>query len=247
MPSQYPKLKFQTNIPVELSFPFGDCRFSDGAMPDGRQFDPSYAYRVRAKFADAQGQVTEHDLCDMRATERLQESLVNAGAGQGAVLMVCKVEGDSGKSYFNVETSVASSQPGIAVKDWNGTVLRQDSATPVAAGQVAATPPQQAPVASAAPATQSAPVAAQGGSGAPVGREALVEMNRLYFACYQEAASMFASVVENDLIEFLQVAPTAEDVRTVATTFYIDANKKGIKIGAPPTSPDSTGDDDLPF
>jgi hypothetical protein len=215
-------------------------------MPDGRQFDPSYAYRVRAKFADPQGQVTEHDLCDMRATERLQESLVNAGAGQGAVLMVCKVEGDGGKTYFDVETSVAAAQPGIAVKDWNGTVLRQDVATPVAAGQIAAAAPQQAPVASVAPATQSAPVAAQGGSGAPVGREALVGMNRLYFACYQEAASMFASVVENDLLDFLQVAPTAEDVRTVATAFYIDANKKGILIGAP-AAPDSTGDDDLPF
>ena len=53
--SQYPKIKFEQNIPVVLTFKFGDAKFSDGQMPDGRQFSPSYAHRCSVVTSNMQG------------------------------------------------------------------------------------------------------------------------------------------------------------------------------------------------
>jgi len=254
--AQYPKLRFESNIPVRVEFKFDDCRYSDGTFNDGsgRQYDPSYAYRVKADYTDPQGNPQSFDMIDMRVTERLQETLLENGAGQGAVLDVCKrLNPETQRNFFEVTPVSPSNSPGIAVKDWGGNILRQDNAVTPASGGAQ---PQGMPEGRQNQMAASKEID---------GTMAIDKMADTYQFCWETSAAMFARIKESnpDLLQFLGIEPTIESVTTVATSFFISADRQKLTVSRKATEAlaaiDGTGPsaapeggsppegDDLPF
>ena len=84
--NQTPIVKFQTNIPVMVTFPFGDFKPVDG------NYGTQYRYNV-----DVDGVRST-----IFASNTLHEKLLNLGDLKGQTIRICKVELPGGKSGWQV-------------------------------------------------------------------------------------------------------------------------------------------------
>jgi hypothetical protein len=84
-------IKFQTNIPLTLTFPFGDFREING------QYGQQFAYTVEVDG--------ERD--KLFATPLLHQELQAAGVGPGAVLTISKVEAEGNRKSWLVRPEEA--------------------------------------------------------------------------------------------------------------------------------------------
>ena len=95
-------IKFQTNIPQRLAFPFGDFKEVEG------QYGLQYMYSV-----DVDGdRAAREKLYASEALHALLQSVYPDDAMRGQLLDICKREGDKGRNYWDVESDgqlVASS------------------------------------------------------------------------------------------------------------------------------------------
>ena len=92
-------IKFQTNIPQTLSFPYGDSKEVEG------NYGPQHMYNVEANV--------ETDR--LYATPSLHDRIQEAGVGPGAVLTITKIELEGGKSGWSVTTdSPSTGSPSVS-------------------------------------------------------------------------------------------------------------------------------------
>ena len=87
-------IKFQTNIPQKLRFPFGDFKEKEG------NYGIQYQYACQPAGAGM-----EDDLDVLFATKTLHEMLIDAGLTRGSIFTICKIEKD-GRSSWTIEGGI---------------------------------------------------------------------------------------------------------------------------------------------
>jgi hypothetical protein len=87
-------IKFQTNIPQKLRFPFGDFKEKEG------NYGIQYQYACQPAGAGM-----EDDLDVLFATKILHEMLIDAGLTRGSIFTICKIEKD-GRSSWTIEGGI---------------------------------------------------------------------------------------------------------------------------------------------
>jgi len=103
-------IKFATNIPQTLAFPYGDSKEVEG------NFGPQHMYTVEVNG--------EKDR--LYASPYLHDQLVSGGVGAGSVLTITKVELEGGKAGWNISTDAPASgqAPMPAAAPTNGAAPR---------------------------------------------------------------------------------------------------------------------------
>jgi hypothetical protein len=92
-------IKFSTNIPQTLSFPYGDSKEVEG------NYGPQHMYTVEING--------EKD--KLYATPVLHDRIQEAGVGPGAVLTITKIELEGNKSGWSVTTdSPSTGSPSVS-------------------------------------------------------------------------------------------------------------------------------------
>jgi len=89
-------VKFQTNVPLTLLFPYGDF------MPVQGQYGEQYLYTV-----EIDGQRDK-----LYATPKLHQELQAAGVGPGETLTITKVEGEGNRKGWQVQPESGKGKPG---------------------------------------------------------------------------------------------------------------------------------------
>ncbi len=197
-------IKFRTNEPQTLAFPFGDYMDVNG------QYGPQFMYTV-----EASGQRDK-----LYATPSLHRQLQEAQVGPGCVLTITKIEGEGNRKEWVVEPEAeAEAVPEAEEAEWQPVAgKRNGNGQPAAAegkknGQrVERTPASPAPSASR---TGNGKPSPEGLSFAHL--EQL--MNRSLGASWEAWCA-------------LEEGPafSGEDVRAVAITLFLECARKGIVL-----------------
>tara|TARA_R110000772_G_scaffold159555_1_gene270757 strand:- start:6 stop:668 length:663 start_codon:yes stop_codon:yes gene_type:complete len=87
-------IKFQTNLPQSIRFPFGDFKEKEG------NYGIQYQYACQPAGAGM-----EDDLDVLFATKTLHEMLIDAGLTRGSIFTICKIEKD-GRSSWTIEGGI---------------------------------------------------------------------------------------------------------------------------------------------
>lgn len=158
-----PKVKFKTNIPIVMRFPFGDGKEFKSQLYD----KPEYLYTVEI----------DNEKHSLFASEKLHEMLLAAdGFGKGAVVQIAKVEAEKGNH-----------------KDWEVEVLTPGTAPAPRTAQAAPQAPASPPAPQSAPNGHSASQAPQRTANARLTfNRAADNMAEMWEACFQRAQVMLA-------------------------------------------------------
>ena len=197
-------IKFQTNTPQTLLFPFGDYMDVNG------QYGPQFMYTV-----EASGKRDK-----LYATPSLHRQLQEAQVGPGCVLTITKVEGEGNRKEWVVEPEAETEpMPEEEEAEWQPVTGKQNGNGQPAAAEGKKNG-QRAEHSPAAP----APSASGNGNGKP-SPEGLsfasleLAMNRSLRASWEAWCA-------------LEEGPafSGEDVRAVAITLFLECARKGIVL-----------------
>ena len=195
-------IKFVNCLPVKLYFPFGDALEVKG------QYGMQHLYTVERDG--------ERD--KLYASRALHQKLQAAGMGPGSVFSISKMEGEGGRSYWEVESDGPNGKPQPVVTDPGPDLAPEPEPT----------------VALADPAVPSGPPVPSG-NGDPVAEHpSFVTLQRAMFTCLQ--ASLAAWTATDRERQF-----KSEDVRAVGITLFLECARKGISLEP------VAREDDLPF
>ena len=219
-------IKFQTNIPQRLAFPFGDFKEVEG------QYGLQYMYSV-----DLDGdRAAREKLYASEALHILLQSVYPDDAMRGQLLDICKREGDKGRNYWDVECDgvlVASSLEAIAPAPAPAPA-RPAAAPRPAAPKPTATPavPATAPVRPTPP-PEAAP-AAPGALPHPITKPSYTNLLHLLNTCATDSVAIWADLLGPNVAE-----PAV--IQATAATLFIQACHNNIILptGIPrkPTAP----------
>lgn len=215
------KLNILTNVPVMVEFTRDDVKWSNHP-----EYGQSYSHLVNAI---PQGGARE-DGMSLRATPLLQAKLVEAGCGKGAVAEITKKEVPQ-KGHTKTEwVVVIKRQPqvvGWTVKDWDGNTITPGDNPP--AGPVG-NPKLDPKIEQVAKAFDGV---VEKGFG-PKPTTSLKELKDLYMECVVEAnlvmLALPAALVPPTEANALELTHLIKDL---ATSLFIEANKRGIKATPP--------------
>ena len=212
------KITLMTNVPTLLEFKRDDVKFSSHP-----EYGDSYSHLVNAI---TQGVRTDGG--SLRATPILHNKMVEAGAGKGGVVEVTKVEVPSPKGKPRTEWVVVlkrQGERGWAVKDWDGNAV--NAVNPTTPGL----DPKVAQILDVFDAEISqnfdTPVTTPAAFGPATPPPTLASLAALYAECLalaHEIVKVNLSGTDMDC--------SLERTKDVATTFFIEANRKGIKATA---------------
>lgn len=233
------KITIPTNIAVHLEFLRDDCKYS--VHP---QYGESYSLYCNAINSVTN---TRTDKGTLRATPKLYEAILATGAGKTAVVTVTKHETAGNKIEWLVNLVRPCSLPGFKVEAWEPN------------GPLPGSAPAQAQ-APAAPANGSDPfggaVTPPADSTRPTGFQPrpTMTLDDLYHL-YRQCAIRGVAIAEHLFGQEVE----ASVVKDISTTFFIEANKRGItgkevpevaevaEVAEPVVAFGSTGNDDIPF
>ena len=196
------KMQFIGGMAQNMIFPFGDAKEATNNFGS-----VDYQYTVGAVVRNPAGQIVE--IPDRRlplfASATLHRKLQETGGmGAGAVFTIRR-DGEGTETRWAVKCHVQGTPvaPPVAAE-----------ADPFGGADPFATPTPQAP---APPVAQATP--------APSGGEAFAAQQYLYNQCFEAAAAFWAARADQ-----APQPPTTEDFRSVATTLFIECNRKGIVL-----------------
>jgi hypothetical protein len=193
-------LKIEAGQTFHLLFPFGDFKEGTGQWPD-------YQYTVATPLKGNDGtatfdSATQQSLYAKSGLHKFLQGDGGMGAGAG----------------FTIGRQGSGTDTRWSVKCWQqGTPVAPPvaaEADPFGGADPFATPTPQAP---APPVAQATP--------APSGGEAFAAQQYLYNQCFEAAAAFWAARADQ-----APQPPTTEDFRSVATTLFIECNRKGIVL-----------------
>jgi hypothetical protein len=119
-------VKFQTNIPITVHFPYGDFKEVNG------QYGPQFLYTVHLEGGQRDW---------LYATPALHEKLQAAGVGPGALFTITKIEGEGNRKSWVVEPDDPPAQDRQTSPDSARTEAQVPSANGRHEGRQAPTPP----------------------------------------------------------------------------------------------------------
>jgi len=216
-------IKFQTNVPQTLTFPWGDF------LPISGQYGEQFLYTV-----EAAGQRDK-----LYATPSLHRQLQEAQVGPGCVLTITKVEGEGNRKEWVVAAEAGSvPEPEAEAERAEEEVWRPVEGKRNGQGQPAKAEakPNGHPV-EGAPAAAPALLPSGNGNGKP-SPEGLcfASLEQLMNACLQASWAAWCALEEGP-------AFSGEDVRAVAITLFLECARKGIVWQPVPVS----AGEELPF
>ena len=211
-------IKFRTNEPQTLAFPFGDYMDVNG------QYGPQFMYTV-----EASGQRDK-----LYATPSLHRQLQEAQVGPGCVLTITKIEGEGNRKEWVVEPEAAPEAEAEAGEEreeeaeWQPVAgKRNGNGQPAAAeGKPNGQRVEHTPAAST-------PSASGNGKPSPEGLS-FAHLELLLNSCLRTSWEAWCALEEGP-------AFSGEDVRAVAITLFLECARKGIVL-----QPERAGEE-VPF
>jgi len=201
-------IKFQTNTPQKLLFPWGDYMDVNG------QYGPQCLYTV-----ELEGQRDK-----LYASPSLHRQLQAAQVGPGSVLTITKVEGEGNRKEWVVESKAGPEAEAEAGEErveetaWRPAEGKQNGDGPPAAaeGRQNGPPVERAPAA--------APVPSTSGNGKPVPEGvSFASLERAMNRSLRASWHAWCALEEGP-------AFSGEDVRAVAITLFLECARKGIVL-----------------
>ena len=206
-------IKFKSNVPQKLTFPWGDFLAVNG------QYGEQFLYTV-----EASGQRDK-----LYATPSLHRQLQDAPVGPGGVLTITKVEGEGHRKEWIVAAEAgpeAGPEPEAEAERAEEAEWRPVEGKRNGKGQPATTEgkPNGHPM-EGAPA---APAQSPSGNGklSPEGRS-FASLEQVMNACLQASWAAWCALEEGP-------AFSGEDVRAVAITLFLECARKGIVLQPEP-------------
>ena len=212
-------IKFQTNTPQKLLFPWGDYMDVNG------QYGPQFMYTI-----EQEGQRDK-----LYATPSLHRQLQEAQVGPGCVLAITKVEGEGNRKEWVVEPEVeAEAIPEPEAEraeeaEWQPVAgKRNGNGQPAAAeGKKNGHPVERTPAAAPAPS------ASGNGKPSPEG-QSFASLELAMNSSLRASWEAWCALEEGP-------AFSGEDVRAVAITLFLECARKGIVL-----QPERAGEE-VPF
>jgi len=207
--AEYRQIKFQTNVPMRVKFPFNDCR-----RWVHEKYGESYTFTVEAEWTDPQtGPVAipcnEEIKGSIRCSPFLMNKILSAGLGQGAEADVTFYEtGQGNKKDYTVKVVTPPSAAGFVIKDAEGNTV--DLQGVGVSGRVVDS-------------SGSVKGMDTGGSTAPskAPSRTIYEVAALYDQCVEEASKALRKHIMADVSD--------TTIQAGAATLFIQANKEGIQ------------------
>ena len=224
------KIKFQTGVPSLITIKRDDCWFKDHP-----EYGKTFTYMVLQEWTDPGTDEQMHAEGYAYLTESLHKEFTKAGAGKGALLKVLKrevpQEGKKPRTEWQVRMVTHPDKFGMLIKDKENNVIGSTATDDM---EEPPSNPKTGEKAPAAPQDQRSP-----SRHVPT----LSSLSVLLRDCVEASRWVWSEDPE----------ATREDIRSVAVTLFIEANKKGItseKGDLEPVAQDDhppPGDSDLPF
>ena len=195
-------IKFQTNTPQKLLFPWGDYMDVNG------QYGPQFLYTV-----EASGERNK-----LYATPSLHRQLQEAQVGPGCVLTITKIEGEGNRKEWAIEPEAeAEPVPEAEEEEWHPVEGKRNGQPAAAEGKKNGQRLEPSPA---------APVPSSSGNGnrkpSPEGLS-FAHLELLLNNCLRTSWEAWCALEEGP-------AFSGEDVRAVAITLFLECARKGIVL-----------------
>ena len=200
-------IKFQTNVPQTLVFPWGDFLNVNG------QYGEQFLYSV-----EQEGQRDK-----LYATPSLHRQLQEAQVGPGCVLTITKIEGEGNRKEWVVESEAeAEPVPEAEEAEWQPVAERRNGNGAPAAAEGK----KNGKRVESAPALPPPPSAPSNGNGKPSPEGlSFAHLEQLMNRSLGASWEAWCALEEGP-------AFSGEDVRAVAITLFLECARKGI-VGQP--------------